>query len=189
MATEPEARHADAPPAGAAHRFSRSEAEARIRELQQLPVERLDVLFVAGTAPQFADVEGATAGGWLAKRRRYWWADLFIKVALDSPWARWSGKGFETPFAEGQTGRGVNLFTNRFLPRRYRLRTYVGHAVFDTKPCLTLEYPFGSVMWGLIDDVRQIEPGVLLGRMEFRFPWEKQRRFLGYFALCALEAE
>jgi hypothetical protein len=80
----------------------------------------------------------------------------------------------------------VNLFRNRLWPRRYRLETYIKGAEADHEPCLTLEYPFPSLMYGLIDDVRKIDDGVLLGQMLYKFPWRKGRLFLGYFLLCAL---
>ena len=44
-------------------------------------------------------------------------------------------------------------------------------------------------MYGLIDDVRQIDDGVLLGQMHFRFPWQRSRTFIGYFVLCVIHAE
>ncbi len=112
---------------------------------------------------------------------------MFIKVFLASPWARWSGKGFFTPFGEQEIGRGANLFQNRFRPVRYKLDTFIKKAEVDDNSCLTLKYPLGSIMYGLIDDVRVIEDGVFLGQMHFKFFWRRSRVFIGYFVLCALK--
>lgn len=172
-----------------ARRFTRAEAAGIIAQLQRATVEELDGRFASGDVPPFAAIAGDTAGGWLARPEPRWWAEAFIRFGLDSPWARWTGKRFITPFDEGPIGSGINLFDNRLLPLRYPFRTYIKHAEFDGRPCFTLEYPFLSAMWGLIDDMRRIEPGVLLGRFEFRFPWQKRRRSLGYFVLVALARE
>jgi hypothetical protein len=56
----------------------------------------------------------------------------------------------------------------------------------DGRQCLVIRYPFGSLMYGLIDEVRQIEDGVFLGQMLYKFPWKRKRIFIGYFVLCAL---
>jgi hypothetical protein len=171
-------------------RYSYEEATPIITRLQQHPLSRLDLLFKDAGVPTFEEIEGRTAGGWLARSPKdYWWARLFIKVFLDSPWARWSGKGFFTPFDKEKRGRGANLFRNQFKPIRYPLETYIKVAEVDDNLCLTLEYPFGSLMYGLIDDVRKIEDGVFLGQMQYKFPWQKKRLFLGYFVLCALQPD
>lgn len=169
-----------------------TEAEARSIHARLMPcsVEELGSRFSSGVVPTFSEIRGRTAGEWLAKSPEdYWWAKWFIKVFLDSSWARWTGKGFFTPFGAQQRGRGANLFNNGILPIRYKLATYLKPAEMDGNPCLCLRYPFGSLMYGLIDDVRKIEPGVFLGQMLYKFPWLKQRVFIGYFVLCALKTE
>lgn len=168
-------------------RFTQEEAQANIARLGPFSQGDLDSMFREGRVPDFEEIEGRTAGGWLAKPpEHYWWSDLFIKVFLASPWARWSGKGFFTPFGEKKIGRGANLFRNRFRPVRYKLDTFIKKAEVDDNPCLTLRYPFGSIMYGLIDDVRTTEDGVFLGQMHFKFFWRRDRVFIGYFVLCAL---
>lgn len=167
--------------------FSYEEPQATIAEYGQRSLSALDRQFGEGAVPVFADIEGETAGGWLAKPGHYWWAQLFIKVFLGSPWARWTGKTFATPYDEARTGTGANLFANHHRPTRYPLKTYIQKAEVDENPCLTLEYPFPSLMYGLIDDVRQIESGILLGQMHYKFPWSRSRIFIGYFLLCCLE--
>lgn len=172
-------------------RYTQEQADAIIKRLMPHTVGDLDGLYADAVVPAFEEVQGRTAGAWLAKApKNYWWSNAFIKVFLNSPWARWSGKGFFTPFGQmesGDWGRGANLFRNRFRPIRYKLDTFVKKAEADDNPCLTLRYPFGSVMYGLIDDVRKIENGVLLGQMHFKFFWRKDRVFIGYFVLCVLE--
>ncbi len=41
----------------------------------------------------------------------------------------------------------------------------------DGDDCLRLEYPFGSIMWGLIDAVRRIDEGVFLGQVHLSSQW------------------
>ena len=170
-------------------RFTRQESESVIADLRRLSVDQLDPKFRQGAVPRFNEIEGSTAGDWLAKRAKHWWAQAFIKLVLDSRWGRWSGKGYSTTFDDAARGRGINLFYNRIFPVRYRFKTYVTEAQMDGEPCLRMEYPFGSIMWGLIDDIRRIDEGVFLGQMHFRFPWRRQRIDLGYFVLCALQRE
>ncbi len=186
VAYEPD-RPSEAGNGGSHRRFERQDAIRIIEEMQHEGIEQLDERFRRGSVPRFAEIEGRTRGGWLARRNRRFWADAFIKVALDSPWARWSGKGFWTSFDGVGTGRGANLFDNRILPTRLRYETFLRRAAFDGRPCLTLRYPVLSPMWGLVDDVRRVEEGVFLGQMLYKFPWEKRRLNLGYFALCALQ--
>ncbi|TIL43296.1 hypothetical protein [Mesorhizobium sp.] len=170
-----------------AARYSVEESKGIHIRLQRLGLPALDELFRSGKVPNFEDIKGETSGAWLAKPARdYWWADWFIKVFLASPWARWTGKVFLTRFDRKLHGRGANLFSNRIRPVRYRLETFIKRAEVDENDCLTLRYPFGSIMYGLIDDVRQIEDGVLLGQMHYKFPWQRGRIFIGYFVLCVL---
>lgn len=155
-----------------------------LRELQALSLAELDRLFQAGRVPRFEDFAGPTQGAWLHRERQPWWAAAFVRVTLDSPWARWSGKGFVLPFDERQAGAGINLFRNRVLPLRLQFETRVTAAHWDGRPCLALVYPRGSVLRGLVDDVRQVGEGLLLGRMEYRFPMGRAPRTVGYFALA-----
>lgn len=170
-------------------RFTLQESERTINDHRSLSIDQLDDMFVRGTVPQFNEIEGDTAGNWLAKRAKHWWADVFIKVILGSPWAQWSGKRISTPFEGIMGGKGINLFHNRLFPVRHRFKTLIIDAEMDHKDCLRLRYPFGSVMWGLVDDLRKIEDGVFLGQMHFRFPWSRNRIDLGYFMLCALNKD
>ena len=168
-------------------RYIQAESKAIHTELQALSLEQLDAKFRHGEVPLFEEIEGHTAGAWLAKSpNSYWWAESFIKVFLNSPWARWTGKGFFTPFDHDRRGKGGNLFNNHFGRVRYRLATYIKKAEVDENKVLVLRYPKFSLMYGLIDDVRKIDDGVFLGQMHYRFPWQKSRIFIGYFVLCSL---
>ncbi|MDA1010900.1 MAG: hypothetical protein O2888_05435 [Chloroflexi bacterium] len=157
---------------------------ARIADLQRLSIEELDHRFEAGGVPSFAEIAGPTMGAWLHRETQPWWAAVFVRLALDNPGARWTGKGFVLPFNETESGAGVNLFANRILPLRFQFETRIRNADHDGKPCLALIYPRGSVMRGLIDDVRLVADGVLLGRMEYRFPGRRAAHFAGYFVLA-----
>ena len=169
-------------------RFSPETAQSITAQFQTYDLEKLDALFKEGEVPVFSEIAERTAGGWLARSPQdYWWANAFIKIFLASPWARWAGKGFFTFFDQKQEGKGANLFHNRIGEIRYPYKTYIKKAEVDENLCLTLEYPFGSIMYGLIDDLRKIEQGVFLGQMYYRFPWQKNRSYIGYFLLCALE--
>lgn len=93
-------------------------------------------------------------------------------------------KKFITPFDTEHKGTGVNLFKNKILPQRFRFETYIKESFFDGNPCLTLDYrPYRSLMFGLVDDVRKIEDGILLGQMRFKFSMKDNFTFIGYFAL------
>ena len=155
----------------------------RIAEMQALSLDELERRFESGQVPTFARVVGPTTGAWLHRETQPWWAAVFVRIALDSPWARWSGKGFVLPFDEAQPGAGMNLFANRVLPLRLQFETRVRNADHDGKPCLALIYPRGSVMRGLIDDVREVADGTLLGHMVYRFPGRRTPHFVGYFTL------
>jgi hypothetical protein len=168
-------------------KYSPEESRAVHARLQALTLRDLDELFRSGEVPRFEEVQGETSGAWLAKPPQdYWWARWFIRIFLASPWARWTGKAFLTPFDQHTRGRGANVFANKVRPVRYRLETFIKKAEVDERNCLTLRYRFGSIMYGLIDDVRRIEDGVLLGQMHYRFPWQRRRTFIGYFSLCVL---
>ncbi|MBM3993310.1 MAG: hypothetical protein FJ303_04020 [Planctomycetes bacterium] len=62
----------------------------------------------------------------------------------------------------------------------------VGTSWHDAKPCLVLDYPSGTPVFGNTrDELRQVAPGLYLGRLYERCPCP---RFRGYFAIemCCL---
>src|SRR5574341_385588 len=158
-----------------------------IDKLGKYSFDDLHTLFKEGKIPSFEEIEGETAGSFLAwNPQNPWWIGLFIKILFNSPFARWKGKELITPFEKEQRGKGVNLFQNRILPHRFRFDTYIKQAYLDQNLCLALDYrPYPSLMAGLVDDVRRIEEGVFLGQMHYKFPWKKEFLVLGYFVLCA----
>ena len=170
-----------------AKRYSGKEAEQVIGRFEGCSLEVLNKIFGQGVLPSFEEFEGETAGRFLfwsrENPRPLRWG---VKLLFESPLGRWKGKRFSAPFGEGKTGRGVNLFENKIFPERFRFHTYIKLSFADGKPCLALDYnPYFSLMRGLIDDVRKVEDGVLLGQMHYKFLWSKKPHFLGYFLLLA----
>lgn len=170
-------------------RYSSKKAQIIIAKLKKYSFYDLDLLFKKGSVPLFEEVEGDTVGSFLAwnpKNSR--WIQFFVKILFNSPFARWTGKKFFAPFSKEKRGKGINLFQNKIMPRRFRFDTYIKKAYIDQNLCLALDYrSYPSLMFGLVDDVRKIEDGVFLGQMHYKFPWKMESRFLGYFVLCSLE--
>ena len=166
--------------------FSKNQAKEIAAKICAKPSRELDILFANGSMPSFKELQGDTYGSWPGREKYTWWARVFIWFALDSVWARWDGKRFVEPWDSGKRGKGVNVFRNILRPYRHSFATYEKQAFADTRPAIALEYPFGSLMWGMIDDVRKIEPGIFLGQVWFRFPLQKKYAYMGYFLLCKI---
>jgi hypothetical protein len=63
----------------------------------------------------------------------------------------------------------------------------VEKSVFDQKPCLTITYPnLPSRLYGLRDELRMIDDGVILGQGYQKHLQGKGYSLQSYFALCAL---
>jgi hypothetical protein len=119
-----------------------------------------------------------------------WWRKLGLMIFFDNPLARWTGKRFLTPFDGRRRGEGINLFQNRVLPQRFPIYTYVNKSFFDQNPCLAVAYPrFPLNMFGLVDELRNIDEGVFLGQWHHKSLWGKKYSLQGYFVLCALNQE
>lgn len=170
-------------------RYSEREAVAIIEQLKKCSIDDLDTLFNRETLPLFEELEGETAGAILALNpENPWWLACIIKIAFKSPLGRWTGKKFLTSFDEGKKGRSINLFKSRYFPSLFPLDTYIKNAFVDDKPCLALDYrSYHLLTFGLVDEVRKIRDGQVLGRAYYKFPWKKQMWFVGYFVLCALK--
>jgi len=171
-----------------ARRYSNEEAKTIMAKLREYSFDDLHPLFKEGKTPFFEEIEGDTAGSFLAwNPETHWWIKLLTRIVFDNPFARWTGKRFITPFDEEGRGEGVNVFRNRILPYRYQFDTCIKKALLDQNSCLALDYaPFPSPMFGTLDELRRIEDGVFLGQGHHKFPWEKEHSFLVYFVLCAL---
>jgi len=169
-------------------RRSYEEAQAIMTKLREYPFEDLHPMFREGKEPSFQEIEGDTAGSFLAWNPKTTWSlRLLTRIGFDNPLARWTGKRYLSRFDEDTKGKGLNLYNNRLLPRRFYFDTCIRKSMFDQNPCLALVYsPFPSPMAGTIDELRRIEDGVLLGQGYHKFPWEKEYSLLVYFVLCAL---
>ncbi len=171
-----------------AKRYSLEEAQKIVSRLKQGAYDDLNRLFKEGRAPSFEEIEGETASGMLAwEPQAPWWGKLLAMICFDNPLSRWTGKLFITPYSEGKTGEGLNLFRNRIKPHRFPFLTRIEKSISDQDPCLAVNYNrFPGKALSTRDELRRIDDGVFLGRAYSKMPWDKERRFLTYFVLCAL---
>jgi hypothetical protein len=169
-------------------RYSLEEAQKILSKLKQETYDGLDRLFKEGRAPSFDETEGETASGMMAwNPRAPWWGKPLAIICFNNPLSRWTGKMFTAPFSEEKTGKGINLFQNRIKPRRFPFLTRIEKAISDQNPCLAVDYDRFPGKWlSTRDELRTIDDGVFLGRAYSKLPWDKERRFLTYFVLCAL---
>ncbi|ODS30288.1 MAG: hypothetical protein SCARUB_04605 [Candidatus Scalindua rubra] len=172
-------------------RYSVTEARVIIEQLKKCSISDLNTLFNVETLPMFEELEGETAGAILALNpKNPWWLMCMIKILFKSPLGQWTGKKFLTSFNKGKNGYGINLFKSKFLTCLFKFDTYIKNAYVDDKPCLALDYrAHRSSIFGLVDDVRKIKDGLVLGRAYYKFPWRKQMWLVGYFVLCALNKD
>jgi len=167
-------------------RYTVSDATSLLQSYQQEQLDRLDQLFRQGTVPSFAQIKGDTAGAFLAPSAHHpWYVSLARWALFEAPWARWRGKRFADSWEDGRQGAGVNLFAGGRERYRFTTAHAPAHGGFDGA-CLVLDYrPYRGMMYGLVDDMRLIQPGVCLGRMY----WVPRGwAFVGYFMLVALGA-
>jgi hypothetical protein len=172
-------------------RYSVSEAIVNIEQLKKYSINDLDTLFNTEALPEFEELEGETTGAILALNPgNPWWLKCAIKIVFKSPLGQWTGKKFITPFNEEKKGHGINLFKSKYFPRLFKFDTYIKNAYVDDKPCLSLDYrAYLSLTFGLVDEVRRIRDGQVLGRAYYKFPWRREIWFVGYFVLCALNKD
>ncbi len=162
-----------------------------IEQFKKSSSSDLDTIFNRATLPIFEELEGETAGAILALNpENPWWLKCVIKIVFKSPLEQWTGKKFLTPFNNKKKGHGINLFKSKYLPCLFMFDTYIKNAFVDDNPCLALDYrSYHLLTFGLVDEVREIRDGQVLGRAYYKFPWKKQMWFVGYFVLCALKKE
>ena len=172
-------------------RYSMTKARVVIEQLGKCSISNLDKLFNVGILPVFEELEGETAGGILALNPgNPQWLMCMIKIVLKGSLGKWTGKKFLGSFDKGENGSGVNLFKSKFVPCLFKFNTYIKNAYLDDKPCLVLDYrEYRSLTFGLVDNVRKIKDGIVLGQAYYKFPWRKQMWFVGYFVLCALSKD
>jgi len=172
-------------------RYSETEAMAIIEHFKKCSINDLDTLFNRETLPLFKELEGETAGTILALNpENPLWLKCVIKIAFKSPLRQWIGKKFIASFNEGEKGHGINLFKSRYFPCLFKFDTYIKNAYFDDKPCLALDYrSYHLLTFGLVDEVRKIRDGQVLGRAYYKFPWKREMWFVGYFVLFTLRIQ
>ncbi|MBC8548669.1 MAG: hypothetical protein H8D23_03365 [Candidatus Brocadiales bacterium] len=172
-------------------RYSETEDMSLTEQLKKFSIDDLDTLFNSAVLPEFKELEGETTGAILALNpENPLWLKCVIKIAFKSPLGQWTGKKFLTPFNESKKGHGINLFKSRYFPQLFKFDTYTKNAYVDDKPCLAFDYrEYWSLAFGLVDEVRKLREGLVLGRAYYTFPWKKQMWFVGYFVLCALNKE
>lgn len=138
----------------------------------------LDVKQVLRMSP--CELDGLFAAGTLCERPNGpWRGKIILRVDTRHPYrtARvqglvWKGKEF---YPDG-------AFTNRWLGfRAISSHVHVGPSWFDGQPCLILDYPAGTPVFGNArDELRAIAPAMILGRFYERCPCPKHQ---GFFVL------
>lgn len=176
-------------PVKPAKRYSRQDAEAILAGFQRYSFDALHPIFKEGKAPTFEEVEGDTAGSVLAWNPKVrGWRRFVLRTSLDNPLAHWAGKRFMTTFDEGRRGRARNLLRSRFISSAIYFDTYIKAALSDGAPCLAADHcHFPVSIVGMVDDLRKVDDGILLGQNYHKLPWDKQHTFAFYFVICALE--
>jgi hypothetical protein len=143
-----------------------SAGEPTVKELRRLSPEQLDQLFAQGRACELP--VGAYRGTVLLEVEAH-----LPRVRARISSALWKGKEFAP---DGD-------FTNRWFAG---IRAVPSHAAletswYDNQPCVALEYPPGSALFANTrDELREIAPGIWLGRFYERCPCPKLQ---GYFIL------
>jgi hypothetical protein len=151
--------------------WSQSSAEAKprttleIAQLEAMSVAELDALYAGG------GVENLPVGAMRGK------VLVFVNTPLPKVKARmsnrvWRGKEFE------ENGEFINQFLG-FQALKSKLE--IGTSWFDGQPMIQLEYPDKTPIFGNThDEIREIGPGLYLGRVYDKKPCPK---FRGYFVL------
>lgn len=138
---------------------------AEIQYLEGLSVEQLDALYTEGSIERLP--VGAARGKVLV------FVDAkFPKVKARLSNTLWRGKQFDE---DGE-------FINQFLGfKALKSKAEICTSWFDGKPTIQLEYPSKTPVFGNThDEIREICPGVFLGRVYDKTPCPK---FRGYFVL------
>jgi hypothetical protein len=107
-----------------------------------------------------------------------------VRAFSASRWMLWEGKSFSAS-AGAREGAGINRI--RFPTHRgiFPFRTYETASIIDAAPCIAIDYDVSSnprIVRATYDEVREVAPGLFLGRGMRRVPQGKAR-FLLWFAL------
>lgn len=94
------------------------------------------------------------------------------RIKAGAAGAVWKGKVFEED----------GSFTNQWLGfKALDSQAIYGPSWFDDKPCIIMEYPSDTPVFGNVrDEIREVAPGLYVGRFYDRCP---KPRLRGYFAL------
>jgi hypothetical protein len=135
--------------------------------LKQLSACELEALFAAASA-------GAQPNGKVRGHVLMMPGKRCPPLATRTANLTWKGKVFEPDGA----------FVNQWLGfRAVRSHAVYGPSAYDGQPALIMEYAPGTPLLGNIrDEIREVAPGLYLGRLYERCPC---LRFLGYFVLQA----
>ncbi|HEY6291525.1 MAG TPA: hypothetical protein VI455_08190 [Terriglobia bacterium] len=152
---------------------------ATFDNLQARSFEELHSYFGAGTAPNLEEMTGDTSGVFLAWNPQACW---LMKTWVRWTFRSWLGKRFFAASPAEASSHGINLFSNN-PTTRYAFRTYLGAARIDGAPCLKLDYSIAGSLRGLVDDVRKVADGLVLGQINYQFFWQRTPTFYLYFTL------
>jgi hypothetical protein len=137
-----------------------------VKELKRMDACQLEQLFARGqaTALPVGETKGHVLLRTDAKLPR-------VRAKMSS--AVWKGKTFDD---DGE-------ITNRWLGgfKAVSTQAVIGPSAYDGQPCIILEYAPGTAVFGNTrDEIREIAPGIFLGRFYERCPCVKLQ---GYFVL------
>lgn len=154
-------------------------SEPTFDNLQARSFDELHTSFRQGSAPTPEEMTGDTRGVFLAWNPR---AFFLMKWLVKWMFRHWLGKRFFSPLGAEQAGSGINLFSDG-TGTRYPFKTYPATARFDGAPCLCLDYNVEGSLRGLVDDVKKVGEGLVLGQINYKFFWQSQLTFYLYFTL------
>lgn len=135
---------------------------AKLKDLDTCVLERLFMEAEPGPIPV-----GVTRGKILRLT-----CTRLARIKAGAAGAVWKGKVFEED----------GSFTNKWLGfKALDSQAGYGESWLDGKPCIVMEYPVDTPLFGNArDEIREVAPGLYLGRVYERCPCPKLR---GYFAL------
>lgn len=134
-------------------------------DLRAMSFKELMALFARLSAPQLSAMNGEFAAALLAQPGAL--AQFIGNLTVNNPLmpGRWLCKAFRPVSA--QSGRGYNAFAHLGRKvQRYPMQTLIAPSRYDARPAYTLVYAAFPSMCGaihMVDEVRQVVPGLYLG--------------------------